>query len=126
MGVHKVGVKGEMAPATVAPMVARARPVAKAGLVPTISQFMQVMIVNRSSKDSRKHVLEDLKRRAMETLEGRWPHTIIFPEGTCTNNQALVKFKVGAFYPGLPVQPVLIRPRSVEDESSPDKFRKTG
>lgn len=34
---------------------------------------------------------------------------IIFPEGTCTNRSCLITFKPGAFYPGVPVQPVCIR-----------------
>jgi len=151
MGFHKVTVKGQMASPKEAPilacaphssiadlipiMIARGRPVAKAGICPPITRFMQVMLVNRSSKSSRKHVLEDLKRRAEETQDGRWPHTLIFPEGTCTNAKALVKFKIGAFYPGLPVQPVLLRPRCVPDDDDDDsataaagvgKYRKTG
>ena len=27
---------------------------------------------------------------------GRWPQTLVFPEGTCTNGNALVQFKLGA------------------------------
>lgn len=34
---------------------------------------------------------------------------IIFPEGTCTNRSCLITFKQGAFYPGVPIQPVCIR-----------------
>lgn len=34
---------------------------------------------------------------------------LIFPEGTCTNRSCLITFKHGAFYPGVPVQPVCIR-----------------
>jgi len=34
---------------------------------------------------------------------------MIFPEGTCTNRSCLITFKSGAFYPGVPVQPVCIR-----------------
>ena len=26
-----------------------------------------------------------------------WPQILIFPEGTCTNGQALIKYKTGAF-----------------------------
>jgi hypothetical protein len=33
----------------------------------------------------------------------------MFPEGTTTNRSCLAKFKPGAFKPGVPVQPVLIR-----------------
>jgi hypothetical protein len=34
---------------------------------------------------------------------------LIFPEGTCTNRSCLITFKPGAFYPGVPIQPVCIR-----------------
>lgn len=34
---------------------------------------------------------------------------MIFPEGTCTNRSCLITFKPGAFYPGVPIQPVCIR-----------------
>ena len=44
--------------------------------------------------------LESIKRRAEQTQEGLFPQTIIFPEGTCTNAKALIKFKVGAFHAG--------------------------
>ena len=36
---------------------------------------------------------------------------LIFPEGTCTNQKAIITFKNGAFYPGLPIQPVVVRYR---------------
>ena len=31
------------------------------------------------------------------TDEAVWPQIFIFPEGTCTNGRALIKFKTGAF-----------------------------
>ena len=34
---------------------------------------------------------------------------LLFPEGSCTNQSALLPFKLGAFVAGKPVQPVLIR-----------------
>ncbi|GAA6070696.1 lysophospholipid acyltransferase LPCAT4 isoform X1 [Tachysurus ichikawai] len=33
---------------------------------------------------------------------------LMFPEGTTTNGQVLIKFKPGAFLAGVPVQPVLL------------------
>jgi len=39
---------------------------------------------------------------------GRWPQTLVFPEGTCTNGTAIVQFKQGAFAPGVAVQPVVV------------------
>ena len=39
----------------------------------------------------------------------RWPQLLIFPEGSTSNRKALMSFKPGAFIPGKPVQPVLVR-----------------
>merc|ERR1712013_613735 len=38
-----------------------------------------------------------------------WQQVLIFPEGTCTNRTALITFRLGAFIPGVPVQPVILR-----------------
>uniref|UniRef100_A0A2K5IME4 Phospholipid/glycerol acyltransferase domain-containing protein n=1 Tax=Colobus angolensis palliatus TaxID=336983 RepID=A0A2K5IME4_COLAP len=46
------------------------------------------------------------------------PCVLFFPEGTCSNKKALLKFKPGAFIAGVPVQPVLIRyPNSLDTTS---------
>jgi lysophosphatidylcholine acyltransferase/lyso-PAF acetyltransferase len=34
---------------------------------------------------------------------------LLFPEATTTNGRTLIHFKLGAFAPGLPIQPVVIR-----------------
>ena len=33
----------------------------------------------------------------------------LFPEGTTTNRKCLISFKTGAFQPGVPVQPVVVK-----------------
>ena len=38
-----------------------------------------------------------------------WPQTLVFPEGTTTNRTCLITFKPGAFIPGRPVQPVVVK-----------------
>jgi lysophosphatidylcholine acyltransferase/lyso-PAF acetyltransferase len=38
-----------------------------------------------------------------------YPQVLLFPEATTTNGRALIHFKLGAFTPGLPIQPVVIR-----------------
>ena len=43
------------------------------------------------------------------TSDRKWPQILIFLEGVCTNRSCLVTFKLGAFAPGVPVQPVLLR-----------------
>jgi len=71
-----------------------------------IMKCTAAIAVDRNDPDSRHNAKEAIVNRA--TMPG-WPQTLVFPEGTCTNGNALVQFKLGAFTPGLPVQPVLFR-----------------
>lgn len=73
----------------------------------TLISFIRPVFVFRSDQDSRRKTVEEIKRRARS--EGEWPQIMIFPEGTCTNRSGLILFKAGAFIPGLPVQPVVLR-----------------
>ncbi|KAF7688063.1 lysophosphatidylcholine acyltransferase 2 [Silurus meridionalis] len=71
------------------------------------TRCLQPVVVSREDPDSRKNTFTNIRNRARS--EGRWPQLLIFPEGTCTNRSCLITFKPGAFSPGVPVQPVLIR-----------------
>ena len=53
-------------------------------------------------------------------------HLFLYAKGTATNGRALIKFKSGAFYPGVAVQPILLRPRAVKDDSSASRYRQVG
>jgi len=72
-----------------------------------LTKMFQPILVDRASKDSGKDVAKKIKDRA--TSGGKWPQTVLFPEGLTTNGQALTYFKLGAFTPNVPVQPVLCR-----------------
>ncbi|KAK3528067.1 hypothetical protein QTP86_020228, partial [Hemibagrus guttatus] len=79
-------------------------------LPPMFGRFLrclQPIVVSREDPDSRKNTITHITNRARS--EGHWPQLLIFPEGTCTNRSCLITFKQGAFLPGVPVQPVLIR-----------------
>lgn len=78
----------------------------KMPIVGTVATCFQTIYVKRQSKDSRGDVIEAIKTRA--SLK-KAPKVCIFPEGTTTNGRALICYKQGAFAPGLPVQPVVIR-----------------
>ncbi|KAK9711134.1 Acyltransferase [Popillia japonica] len=69
--------------------------------------FTQPVYVWRDDPDSRQNTIKEIINRAKSKLD--WPQILIFPEGTCTNRSCLITFKPGAFYPGVPVQPVCIR-----------------
>nr|XP_043620677.1 lysophospholipid acyltransferase LPEAT2 [Erigeron canadensis] len=74
--------------------------------VGVIIRAMQVIYVNRFSYQSRKHVVNEIKRKASSDM---YPRVLLFPEGTTTNGRQLISFQLGAFIPGFPIQPVVIR-----------------
>nr|XP_058899850.1 lysophosphatidylcholine acyltransferase 2 isoform X2 [Kogia breviceps] len=76
-------------------------------LIGRILQALQPVLVSRVDPDSRKNTINEIIRRAASG--GEWPQILVFPEGTCTNRSCLITFKPGAFIPGVPVQPVLLR-----------------
>ncbi|KAG8041156.1 hypothetical protein G9C98_002144 [Cotesia typhae] len=69
--------------------------------------YTQPVYVWRDDPNSRQNTIKEIIERA--TSKEDWPQIMIFPEGTCTNRSCLITFKCGAFYPGVPVQPVCIR-----------------
>lgn len=73
----------------------------------TLVKFIRPVFVSRSDQNSRRKTVEEIRRRACSG--GEWPQIMIFPEGTCTNRSSLIAFKPGAFIPGVPVQPVVLR-----------------
>lgn len=69
--------------------------------------YTQPVYVWREDTNSRQNTIKEIIRRV--TSPDEWQQILIFPEGTCTNRKSLITFKPGAFYPGVPVQPVCIR-----------------
>ena len=69
--------------------------------------FFQALFVSREDPQSWQKTVREIIRRA-NSVDG-WKQLMIFPEGSTSNRQALMTFKPGAFYPGKPVQPVIIR-----------------
>ncbi|XP_035004207.2 lysophospholipid acyltransferase LPCAT4 [Hippoglossus stenolepis] len=76
-------------------------------VVGALLEFNQAVLVSRKDPESRKKAVTQLNERL--TSNGYWPQMLVFPEGTTTNGQGLLKFKQGAFVAGVPVQPVLLR-----------------
>ncbi|KMZ67772.1 Lysophospholipid acyltransferase [Zostera marina] len=74
--------------------------------VGTIIRAMQVIYVDRFSAASRKYAVSEIKRKASSD---QFPRVLLFPEGTTTNGRSLISFQLGAFIPGLPIQPVVVR-----------------
>lgn len=74
---------------------------------PELIDMAQPIYVTREDHNSRATTIKDILNRVKSKDD--WPQIMIFPEGTCTNRSSLIQFKPGAFYAGLPVQPVCIR-----------------
>ena len=91
-------------------------------------KLFQYITVQRRDINSRENTEQEIMRRANlhrhPNSDERWPQIALFPEGVITNGNQLMRFKNGAFKPGKPVQPVLIRyPNSIDtiklDRSNP-------
>jgi len=124
-GFHCIRFKGTRAPRSVAPILVAnhvsglveglvfqglARMVeesyARNFLLAPFLIITSCIFVDRTDAKSRDVAKSALLRR---TSDPRWPQTLVFPEGACTNGSALIQFKLGAFNPGVPVQPVVFR-----------------
>ncbi len=77
--------------------------------------FGGIMDVNRAVwVDRSGSGNEDMVRQMIDRQTGydaNRPQIMIFPEGTTTNGKYMLRFRKGAFYAGMPVQPVLQRYR---------------
>lgn len=72
----------------------------------------QPILVDRDSPDSRKNTIDLIKQVVSQR------DVFIFPEGTCTNRNSLINFKVGGFIHGMPIRPVAIDYHCNESEFS--------
>lgn len=81
--------------------------VAKLPIIGSIARALSTIFVDRNDPASRSKTVAAIKERAK--AGSGWPPILIFPEGTCTNGNALITFKAGPFLPGEPVQPVALR-----------------
>jgi len=72
----------------------------------SLISYTQPVLVHRSDTNSRQNTIKQISERS----EGKgWQQVLIFPEGTCTNRSCLITFRLGAFIPGVAVQPVVVR-----------------
>lgn len=77
-----------------------------APVIGPILRALGLIGVDRKSPTSRADVVHAIKERASSAS---WPQLLLFPEGTTTAGNSMISFKPGAFLPGAPVQPCLIR-----------------
>ena len=72
-----------------------------------LTELSQPLFVCRKDPQSRQKTARKIVERCQDGSS--WPQLMIFPEGSTSNRKALMSFKPGAFVPGKPVQPILIR-----------------
>eukprot|EP01027_Heterolobosea_sp_BB2_P008670 GEZU01012862.1.p1 GENE.GEZU01012862.1~~GEZU01012862.1.p1 ORF type:complete len:667 (+),score=169.94 GEZU01012862.1:289-2289(+) len=89
------------------PMIVSKAEVGKWRLLRPYTEGLQVIFVDRKDPDSRKATRQTILNRCQPGSD--YPSLLIFPEGTTTNRTCLIAFKTGAFLPGMPVQPMLLR-----------------
>jgi len=67
----------------------------------------QPVLVKRNDPNSRQTTINLIEKRS--SPGSGWQQVFIFPEGTCTNRTSLILFRLGAFIPKVPVQPICLR-----------------
>ena len=75
-------------------------------LIGPLINICRPLVIDRDSAKSKFDVISQLKSRVKNR---NYPQSALFPEGTNSNGKALMTFKPGAFIPGAPVQPILLR-----------------
>lgn len=68
-----------------------------------LTKLFDPILVKRDSAQSRKETAEAIVKRASND------QVLVFPEGTDTTGHMIIKLRMGAFKPKLPVQPVVIK-----------------
>ena len=86
-------------------------------MVGRIFNALQLISVRRDDPNSRKLAAPEILRRARWAVDqpkevvdtyGVWPPILMFPESTCTNGTAMIRFRRGAFQPLVPVRAMCI------------------
>lgn len=75
----------------------------------TLTKVCKPIIVNRDTSTSRSNTVQKIIDRMNKVGTPGLPPLCLFPQGTCSNQKAMVRFKPGAFIAGMPVQPVCLR-----------------
>ncbi|CAL1278503.1 unnamed protein product [Larinioides sclopetarius] len=79
----------------------------KTPLFGSLVKYSQPLFVTSEDPDSRRKIAEKIRERVTSGKD--FEQLLVFPEGGCGNRKALLRFKLGAFAPGVPVQPCFIR-----------------
>jgi len=79
----------------------------------SLIKYTQPVLVHRNDPNSRQNTIRQIVARSNQADD--WQQVLIFPEGTCTNRSSFIPFRPGAFLPGVPIQPVILRYENMMD-----------
>ena len=75
-----------------------------------ISQGLNCLFVDRTNKENKKLIFDQLLERQTNFYEGNLLSPMVnFPEGTCSCCRNILRFKKGPFYALLPVKPMILK-----------------
>jgi glycerol-3-phosphate O-acyltransferase 3/4 len=74
----------------------------------TLLKSLNCVWFDRAEVDNRKVVAERLKDHANSPDKAKFP-LLVFPEGTCVNNEYVVQFRKGVFEYDVPINPIAIK-----------------
>ena len=82
----------------------------------SVCKCFKPIVVNREKSTSRSDTVQRIVERVKRAEESRasghehaLPVLGVFPQATSTNQKSLIRFKIGAFVLGKPIQPVCLR-----------------
>ena len=85
-------------------------PVKNFWFVGPISQGLNCLFVDRTNKENKKQIFDELLDRQTSFYEGKLLSPMVnFPEGTCSCCRNILRFKKGPFYSLLPVKPMILK-----------------
>ena len=85
-------------------------PVKNFWFVGPISQGLNCLFVDRTNKENKKLIFDQLLERQTNFYEGNLLSPMVnFPEGTCSCCRNILRFKKGPFYALLPVKPMILK-----------------
>ena len=76
------------------------------GVLATLLRVICAIFTERSDPQSAERAYKEIDRRCHDP---DWPQMLLWPEGTTHNRTTAIRHKLGAYKPGLPVQPVVLR-----------------
>lgn len=80
-------------------------------LIGGIIEALQPIVVDRNSRDSRRESMRAITERSRQSVDpdqASWPQLVIFPEGSTGNGSEIMRFRLGAFTPGVAIQPAVV------------------